>query len=109
MIMRNSVILIDQVRTEMEEGRDAWNAIVDAALHRTRPVVLTAAATVLAMIPLTRSVFWGPMALAIMGGLTIATVLTIFFVPALYAAWFQVRREPAGGTEPVPANAVLVA
>ena len=78
--MRNSVILIDQVRTEMEEGRDAWNAIVDAALHRTRPVVLTAAATVLAMIPLTRSVFWGPMALAIMGGLTIATVLTIFFV-----------------------------
>jgi multidrug efflux pump subunit AcrB len=100
MIMRNSVILIDQVRTEMEEGRDAWNAIVDAALHRTRPVVLTAAATVLAMIPLTRSVFWGPMALAIMGGLTIATVLTIFFVPALYAAWFKVRRESprAGGS-----------
>jgi multidrug efflux pump subunit AcrB len=109
MIMRNSVILIDQVRTEIEEGRDAWNAIVDAALHRTRPVVLTAAATVLAMIPLTRSVFWGPMALAIMGGLTIATVLTIFFVPALYAAWFQVRREPASGTEPAPANAVLAA
>jgi len=109
MIMRNSVILIDQVRTEMEDGRDAWNAIVDAALHRTRPVVLTAAATVLAMIPLTRSVFWGPMALAIMGGLTIATVLTIFFVPALYAAWFQVRREPAGGTMPAAANAVLVA
>ena len=92
MIMRNSVILIDQVRTEMEEGRDAWNAIVDAALHRTRPVVLTAAATVLAMVPLTRSVFWGPMAIAIMGGLTVATVLTIFFVPALYAAWFKVRR-----------------
>jgi multidrug efflux pump subunit AcrB len=92
MIMRNSVILIDQVRTEMEEGRDMWNAIVDAALHRTRPVVLTAAATVLAMIPLTRSVFWGPMALAIMGGLTVATVLTIFFVPALYAAWFKVKR-----------------
>ena len=65
---------------------------VDAAVHRTRPVVLTAAATVLAMIPLTRSVFWGPMAIAIMGGLTVATVLTIFFVPALYAAWFKVRR-----------------
>ena len=96
MIMRNSVILIDQVRIEMEEGRDAWNAIVDAALHRTRPVVLTAAATVLAMVPLTRSVFWGPMALAIMGGLTIATVLTIFFVPALYAAWFKVRRVAGG-------------
>ncbi len=102
MIMRNSVILIDQVRIEMEEGRDAWNAIVDAALHRTRPVVLTAAATVLAMLPLTRSVFWGPMALAIMGGLTIATVLTIFFVPALYAAWFNVRRAPAGSTDPTP-------
>ena len=107
MIMRNSVILIDQVRTEMEEGRDAWNAIVDAALHRTRPVVLTAAATVLAMLPLTRSVFWGPMALAIMGGLTIATVLTIFFVPALYAAWFKVRRAPAGGTDPVPGHVAL--
>ena len=108
MIMRNSVILIDQVRTEMEEGRDAWNAIVDAALHRTRPVVLTAAATVLAMIPLTRSVFWGPMALAIMGGLTIATVLTIFFVPALYAAWFKVKRvdvpnEAPGALLPAPA------
>ena len=107
MIMRNSVILIDQVRTEMEEGRDAWNAIVDAALHRTRPVVLTAAATVLAMLPLTRSVFWGPMALAIMGGLTIATVLTIFFVPALYAAWFKVRRAPAGGTDPVAGHVAL--
>jgi multidrug efflux pump subunit AcrB len=101
------VILIDQVRTEMEEGRDAWNAIVDAALHRTRPVVLTAAATVLAMIPLTRSVFWGPMALAIMGGLTIATVLTIFFVPALYAAWFRVRRVSTDAVDPVPDNAVL--
>jgi multidrug efflux pump len=101
MIMRNSVILIDQVRTEMEEGRDAWNAIVDAALHRTRPVVLTAAATVLAMVPLTRSVFWGPMAIAIMGGLTVATVLTIFFVPALYAAWFKVKREGAP-SEPAP-------
>jgi len=109
MIMRNSVILIDQVRTEMEEGRDAWNAIVDAALHRTRPVVLTAAATVLAMIPLTRSVFWGPMALAIMGGLTIATVLTIFFVPALYAAWFKVGRTSAGPSDPVPGNVVLAA
>ena len=102
MIMRNSVILIDQVRIEMEEGRDPWNAIVDAALHRTRPVVLTAAATVLAMVPLTRSIFWGPMAIAIMGGLTVATVLTIFFVPALYAAWFKVKR-PVGGGHPAPA------
>jgi multidrug efflux pump len=96
MIMRNSVILIDQVRTEIAEGRDPWNAVLDAAIHRTRPVLLTALATVLAMVPLTRSVFWGPMAIAIMGGLTIATLLTIFFVPALYAAWFRVRRATAG-------------
>ncbi|MGE5730798.1 MAG: efflux RND transporter permease subunit, partial [Gemmatimonas sp.] len=92
MIMRNSVILVDQVREEMERGLDPWNAVLEAAVHRTRPVMLTAAATVLAMIPLARSVFWGPMAIAIMGGLTVATVLTIFFVPALYAAWFKVER-----------------
>jgi len=108
MIMRNSLILIDQVRTEMEEGRDPWNAVLDAAIHRTRPVILTALATVLAMVPLTRSVFWGPMAIAIMGGLTAATVLTIFFVPALYAAWFKVKRgaprgEAAGAVEPAGA------
>ena len=100
MIMRNSVILIDQVREEMELGLDPWNAVLEAAVHRTRPVVLTAAATVLAMVPLTRSVFWGPMAIAIMGGLTVATLLTIFFVPALYAAWFRVKR---GSGEPGPA------
>jgi multidrug efflux pump subunit AcrB len=100
MIMRNSVILIDQVQMEIAAGRDRWNAILDAAVHRTRPVVLTAAATTLAMIPLSRSVFWGPMAIAIMGGLTIATLLTIFFVPALYAAWFGVARESAPAPEP---------
>jgi multidrug efflux pump subunit AcrB len=106
MIMRNSVILIDQVQTEMDHGSDAWTAVVDAAVHRTRPVVLTAAATVLAMVPLTRSVFWGPMAIAIMGGLTVATLLTIFFVPALYAACFRVRREPAADVAAVPAPAI---
>jgi multidrug efflux pump subunit AcrB len=101
------VILIDQVQTEMGNGLDPWNAVVDAAVHRTRPVALTAAATVLAMVPLTRSVFWGPMAIAIMGGLTIATLLTIFFVPALYAAVFRVRREaaPDGAPAGVPAAA----
>jgi multidrug efflux pump len=97
MIMRNSVILVDQIREEMELGLDPWNAVLEAAIHRTRPVMLTAAATVLAMIPLARSVFWGPMAIAIMGGLTVATVLTIFFVPALYAAWFKVQRAGAAG------------
>jgi len=95
MIMRNSVILVDQVQEEIAAGRDPWNAVVNAAVHRARPVVLTAAATVLAMIPLSRSVFWGPMAIAIMGGLTVATLLTIFFVPALYAAWFRVTRGTA--------------
>jgi multidrug efflux pump subunit AcrB len=105
MIMRNSVILIDQIRAEMEEGLDSWNAVVEAAVHRTRPVVLTATATVLAMIPLTRSVFWGPMAIAIMGGLTVATLLTIFFVPALYAAWFRVERTAAPAPAGVPAPA----
>ena len=88
-------------------GRDPWTAVVDAAVQRTRPVVLTAAATVLAMLPLTKSVFWGPMAIAIMGGLTAATVLTIFFVPALYAAWFNVKRagEPSvPAAVPVPAQ-----
>lgn len=102
MIMRNSVILIDQIQTEIAEGHDAWTAVILAAIHRTRPVLLTAAATVLAMIPLSRSVFWGPMAIAIMGGLTVATVLTIFFVPALYAAWFRVQR----GAEPAPTPAL---
>ena len=102
MIMRNSVILIDQVQSEIDAGRDTWTAIVDAAVHRTRPVVLTAAATALAMIPLTHSIFWGPMAIAIMGGLIAATVLTIFFVPALYAAWFKVRRAAAPSATAVP-------
>jgi multidrug efflux pump len=104
MIMRNSVILIDQVREEMEHGLDPWNAVLEAAVHRTRPVMLTAAATVLAMVPLTRSIFWGPMAIAIMGGLSVATVLTIFFVPALYAAWFRVARQPGQGPAPIGAE-----
>jgi multidrug efflux pump subunit AcrB len=107
MIMRNAVILIDQVRIEMEAGHSPWRALVDAAVHRTRPVMLTAVATVLAMVPLTRSVFWGPMAIAIMGGLTVATVLTILFVPALYAAWYRVKREDAPGPAPAAAQPAL--
>jgi multidrug efflux pump len=107
MIMRNAVILIDQVQIEIAEGRDPWNAVLDAAIHRTRPVMLTALATVLAMIPLTRSVFWGPMAIAIMGGLSVATLLTIFFVPALYAAWFKVRRSKTADTLQVLAESPL--
>ena len=95
MIMRNSVILIDQIEQDRRRGVPTWNAIVESAVRRFRPIVLTAAAAVLAMIPLSRSVFWGPMAVAIMGGLIVATALTLLALPAMYAAWFRVRREPA--------------
>ncbi|WP_426148877.1 efflux RND transporter permease subunit [Polaromonas sp. DSR2-3-2] len=93
MIQRNSVILIDQIEQDRAQGIPAWDAIVESAVRRLRPIVLTAAAAVLAMIPLSRSVFWGPMAVAIMGGLIVATVLTLLALPAMYAAWFRVKRE----------------
>jgi multidrug efflux pump len=92
MIQRNSVILIDQIEQDRRAGVPAWDAIVESAVRRLRPIVLTAAAAVLAMIPLSRSVFWGPMAVAIMGGLIVATVLTLLSLPAMYAAWFRVKR-----------------
>ena len=93
MIMRNSVILVDQIETDIAIGHTPWQAVIDATVRRFRPIILTALAAVLAMIPLSRSVFFGPMAVAIMGGLTVATVLTLLFLPALYAAWFRVRKE----------------
>ena len=93
-IQRNSVILIDQIESDRAAGVPAWDAIVESAVRRLRPIVLTAAAAVLAMIPLSRSVFWGPMAVAIMGGLIVATVLTLLALPAMYAAAFRVKREP---------------
>ena len=92
MIQRNSVILIDQIEQDRAAGVPAWDAIVESAVRRLRPIVLTAAAAVLAMIPLSRSVFWGPMAVAIMGGLVVATVLTLLALPAMYAALYRVRR-----------------
>ncbi|CBJ42954.1 efflux RND transporter permease subunit [Ralstonia solanacearum] len=100
MIIRNSVILVDQIEQDVATGVPTWNAIVEAAVRRFRPIILTAAAAVLAMIPLSRSVFWGPMAAAIMGGLIVATVLTLLFLPALYAAWFRVKRPEAEATAP---------
>ncbi|MGN6261023.1 MAG: efflux RND transporter permease subunit [Ralstonia sp.] len=100
MIIRNSVILVDQIEQDVAAGVPTWNAIVEAAVRRFRPIILTAAAAVLAMIPLSRSVFWGPMAAAIMGGLIIATVLTLLFLPALYAAWFRVKRPEAEAAAP---------
>ncbi len=96
MIQRNSVILIDQIELDRANGIKAWDAIVESAVRRLRPIVLTAAAAVLAMIPLSRSVFWGPMAVAIMGGLIVATVLTLLALPAMYAAWFRVDRDTPG-------------
>jgi len=92
MIIRNSVILVDQIEQDIQAGVAAWDAIVESAVRRFRPIILTAATAVLAMIPLSRSVFWGPMAVAIMGGLIVATALTLLFLPALYAAWFRVKR-----------------
>ncbi|CAI8859843.1 multidrug transporter AcrB [Pseudomonas fluorescens] len=93
MIMRNSVILVDQIEQDIASGLKPWQAIIEATVRRFRPIVLTALAAVLAMIPLSRSVFFGPMAVAIMGGLIVATALTLLFLPALYAAWFRVRRD----------------
>lgn len=93
MIMRNSVILVDQIQQDRARGLSQWDAIVESTVRRMRPISLTAAAAALAMIPLSRSIFWGPMAVAVMGGLVAATFLTLFFLPALYAAWFRVKNE----------------
>lgn len=95
MVIRNSVILMSQITLLEHEGCQPFEAIVEATVHRFRPITLTALAAILAMIPLTRSVFWGPMAWSIMGGLIVATQLTLFFLPALYAAAYNVRRDPA--------------
>ncbi len=91
MIMRNSVILIDQIEQDKASGMETWQAVIESTIRRFRPIVLTAGTAILAMIPLTRSVFFGPMAVAIMGGLAVATLLTVLFLPALYAAWFKVK------------------
>jgi multidrug efflux pump len=104
MIMRNAVILIDQIERDIAAGEERRDAIIGATVRRFRPIMLTALAAILAMIPLTRSAFFGPMAVAIMGGLFIATVLTLLFLPALYAAWFRVRADEtaAGGGAAAP-------
>ncbi len=91
MIIRNSVILIDQIEQDIARGIEPWKAVVDSAVRRFRPITLTAITAVLAMVPLARSNFWGPMAVAIMGGLMVATVLTLLSLPAMYAAWFKVE------------------
>jgi multidrug efflux pump subunit AcrB len=95
MIARNAVILIDQIETERGEGKAIWDAVIAASLSRLRPIVLTAISTVLGMIPIAPTIFWGPMAYAIMGGLLVATVLTLIFLPALYVAAFRAKEIPA--------------
>jgi multidrug efflux pump subunit AcrB len=97
MIVRNSVVLVVQIEEQITAGQHPWTAVLDATMNRTRPILLTAAAAILGMIPIAPTVFWGPMAYAIMGGLAGATLLTLIFLPALYVLWFRVR-------EPVPAE-----
>jgi len=100
MIVRNSVILVDQIDTEIAHGRTPWDAVVEATAHRFRPILLTAAAAILGMIPIAPTVFWGPMAYAIMGGLAVATILTLVFLPALYVAWFRIKEPRSASASP---------
>jgi len=110
MIMRNTVILVDQIDRDIAAGHGRHRAVVDATIRRARPVALTALAAILGMIPLAGSVFWGPMAITIMGGLLVATVLTLVVVPALYALWFRVRQSEmapvSAGNDETPLQAV---
>ncbi len=109
MIMRNTVILIDQIRQDLDAGHEPWEAVRESTVRRFRPIVLTAAAAIFAMIPLSRDVLWGPLAFAIMGGLLVGTLLTVLAVPAIYVAWYRIRRSalPSAAATPssAPANA----
>ena len=97
---RNSVILVDQIEQDMKSGLSEWDAVIESSVRRARPIILTAATAIMAMIPLTRSVFWGPMAMAIMGGLSLATFLTLINLPALYVLFFRVRPPATAGIIP---------
>ena len=99
MIMRNTVILVDQIDHDIAAGHPRYQAIIDATIRRSRPVVLTALAAILGMIPLARSIFWGPMAITIMGGLFVATFLTLLYLPGLYALWFRKSLDESGPGE----------
>jgi multidrug efflux pump subunit AcrB len=107
MIIRNSVILIVQIETFRRQGKSAWEAVVEAVQHRLRPILLTASAAILGMIPIMSEVFWGPMAFAVVGGLVAATVLTVLFLPALYVAWFRIPepvREATANLRAMPSR-----
>jgi multidrug efflux pump subunit AcrB len=107
MIMRNAVILVDQIESDVTHGLTRREAIIEATVRRARPVVLTALAAILAMIPLSRSAFWGPMAITIMGGLFVATFLTLLYLPGLYALWYRKRLDEHGGDEIAPTGSEL--
>ena len=96
MIARNAVILIDQIETERAQGRDVWDAVVEATLSRFRPIMLTAVSTVLGLIPIAPTVFWGPMAFAIMGGLFVATLLTLLVLPVFYITLYRAQQPQTG-------------
>ena len=109
MIARNAVILIDQIEAVRAQGVAIWNAVIEAATSRFRPIMLTAISTVLGMIPIASTIFWGPMAYAIMGGLLVATLLALLFLPALYVAWFRVKEPVKERRVSVPEHARAVA
>jgi multidrug efflux pump subunit AcrB len=106
MVIRNAVILIAQIDQHIDSGEAPWEAVISATEHRLRPILLTAAAAILGMIPIAPTVFWGPMAYAVMGGLVVATALTLFFLPTLYVTWFRIRAPQSGApqTPGVPVN-----
>lgn len=104
-LIRNSVILVVQIEHLREEGVSPWRAVIEATEHRMRPIMLTAAAATLALIPISREIFWGPMAYAMMGGIVVGTVLTLLFLPALYVVWFRIPREDESQTTHEPATA----
>ncbi len=108
MVIRNSVILIDQIDQTVARGEHPWNAVISATEHRLRPILLTAAAAIFGMIPIAPTVFWGPMAYAVMGGLAVATILTLIFLPALYVAWFRIKppADEAQATDHAPPDLV---
>nr|MBP7418413.1 efflux RND transporter permease subunit [Xanthomonadales bacterium] len=108
MIARNAVLLIEQIDSERAAGKAPWDAVIDSTISRFRPIMLTAISTVLGMIPIAGTVFWGPMAFTIMGGLLVATILTLIFLPALYVAWFRIKRDDPGMPAPATAGAAAV-
>jgi multidrug efflux pump subunit AcrB len=109
MVIRNSVILIAQIDQHIADGEHPWSAVISATEHRLRPILLTAAAAILGMIPIAPTVFWGPMAYAVMGGLVVATLLTLVFLPALYVTWFRIgppaAAQEAAGAGPIDIKA----